>query len=218
MRFAGLSRFGRFATRLATWSAPPHYNRIQLAYLNSRGYVSPRATIYHSQLEIGHNVFIDDDCLLYERNDGGRTTLGDRVAIYRGTIIETGNNGHVTIGTGSSIHSRCSIMSYLAPINIGTGVMIAANCAIYSYDHGVLPDLPISKQPLVSKGAVSIGDEAWIGTGVIILSGVNIGKGAIVGAGSVVTKDIPDGAIAVGNPARVVKLRRDLAVSDSPNQ
>jgi acetyltransferase-like isoleucine patch superfamily enzyme len=217
MRFAGLTRLGRIATYLATWSAPPHYQRIRLAYFNSSGYVSPRATIYHSELEIGHNVFIDDDCLIYQREDGGRTTLGNAVAVYRGTIIENGNKGQISIGAGSSIHPRCSIISYLSPIHIGTGVMIAANCAIYSYDHNVLPDLPISKQPLVSRGAVSIDDEAWIGTGVIILSGVTIGKGAVVGAGSVVTHDVPDGAIAVGNPARVIRMRRKLAVPVPPN-
>ena len=50
----------------------------------------------------------------------------------------------------------------------------------------------------------------WLGFGVIVLSGVSIGKGAAVGAGSVVISDIPDNAIAVGNPARVVKMRKDL--------
>ena len=52
-----------------------------------------------------------------------------------------------------------------------------------------------------------MGDDAWLGYGVIVLDGVRIGKGAVVGAGSVVTEDIPDGGIAVGVPARVVKMR-----------
>ena len=50
-------------------------------------------------------------------------------------------------------------------------------------------------------------DYAWLGVGVIVLSGVRIGKGAVVGAGSVVTRDIPDGGVAVGVPARVIKMR-----------
>lgn len=58
-----------------------------------------------------------------------------------------------------------------------------------------------------SKGAITIEDEVWIGSGAIILSGVNIGKGAIVGAGAVITKDIPPYAVVVGNPARIVKYR-----------
>jgi acetyltransferase-like isoleucine patch superfamily enzyme len=58
-----------------------------------------------------------------------------------------------------------------------------------------------------SKGAIIVEDEVWIGSEAIILSGVNIGKGAIVGAGAVITKDIPPYAVAVGNPAKIIKYR-----------
>jgi acetyltransferase-like isoleucine patch superfamily enzyme len=87
---------------------------------------------------------------------------------------------------------------------------LAQNCALYSYNHSFAPDQPISKQPLQTKGPIIIEDHAWLGVGVIVLSGVRIGKGAVVGAGSVVTDNIPDGAIAAGAPARVVKMRDDL--------
>jgi len=69
----------------------------------------------------------------------------------------------------------------------------------------------IKNQPLQTKGGILIEDNVWLGFGVIVLSGVRIGKGAVIGAGSVVTDDIPAGAIAVGVPARVVKMRCDLA-------
>ena len=92
--------------------------------------------------------------------------------------------------------------------------MVAANAALYSYDHGMLPDLPIGKQPLTAKGPITIGNDAWIGTGAIILSGVTIGEGAVVAAGAVVTKDVPAGAIAAGNPARIVKHRNALTRSE----
>ena len=52
-----------------------------------------------------------------------------------------------------------------------------------------------------------MGDDVWIGTNSVVLPGVTIGKGAVIGAGTVVTKDIPEYAIAVGNPARVIKYR-----------
>src|SRR5438874_10966010 len=97
--------------------------------------------------------------------------------------------------------------AYKGAIRIGTGVSIAPYCAMYPYDHGILPGMPISKQPLRSHGGIAIGDEAWLGVGVIVLDGVRIGAGAVVGAGSVVVHDVPDGAVVQGVPARVVMLR-----------
>ena len=58
-----------------------------------------------------------------------------------------------------------------------------------------------------TKGDIVIEDDAWIGVGAIILDGVTIGESSVVGAGSVVTESIPKSAIAVGNPARIVKIR-----------
>jgi len=54
-------------------------------------------------------------------------------------------------------------------------------------------------------------NDAWLGVGVVVLDGVKIGEGAVVGAGSVVTRDVPDNAIAVGIPARVAKTRREIS-------
>ena len=136
--------------------------------------------------------------------------IGDRVRILRDTIIDTGEGGSVRIGADTSIHPRCQLNSYMAPIQIGRGVLIAANCVMYPHDHGLTPDQPILEQPLHTKGPIVVGDFAWLGTGVIVLGGVRIGKGAVIGAGAVVTKDVPEGAIAVGVPARVVKMRNDL--------
>ena len=211
MRFAGLSRFGRIATRLATWFAKPHKARVYLARMNPQGYIAPSATIYHSDLRLGAHIFIGDRVIIFQRENGGPVELGDRVYIYRDTIIETGYGGSVTLGAHTSIHPRCQLNAYVGPIQIGCGVMIGPNCALYSYDHGVAPDRPIREQPLQTKGGIVVGDDAWIGVGAIVLDGVRIGKGAVIGAGSVVTSDVPDSAIAVGVPARVVKMRSDLA-------
>ena len=65
----------------------------------------------------------------------------------------------------------------------------------------------IKGEESLSKGPITIGNDVWIGTSVLILSNVKIGDGVIIGAGSVVTKDIPSYAIAVGNPARVIRYR-----------
>jgi acetyltransferase-like isoleucine patch superfamily enzyme len=210
LRFAGLSASGRLACRLASWFAPPHKARVILAQMSPKGYIEPTATIYHSNLRLGAHCFVGDRVLIFQRKDGGPVELGDRVYIYRDTIIETGLGGYLTVGNQSSIHPRCQLNANVAPIQIGSGVMIAPNCAFYSYDHGLAPDRPVRHQPLHTKGPIVISDEAWVGVGATVLSGVRIGKGAVIGAASVLTNDVPDNAIAVGSPARVVKMRKDL--------
>jgi acetyltransferase-like isoleucine patch superfamily enzyme len=210
MRFAGLNTLGRVATRLATWYAPPHKAGYTLAGMNPQGFIAPSAVIYHSDLRLGKNVFVGDRVLIYQAKDGGSVELGDRVYIYRDTILETGYGGSLSIGSRSGIHPRCQFNAYVGSIHIGRGVDIAPNCAFYPYDHGLAPDRPIREQPLETKGDIVVEDHAWLGVGVIVLSGVRIGKGSVIGAGSVVTGDIPDGAIAVGSPARVVKMRSDV--------
>jgi acetyltransferase-like isoleucine patch superfamily enzyme len=184
--------------------------QVSLAYLRPRGYIDAAATIYHSDLRLGRNVFVAPGVLIIENNDGGSVTLADKVAVHRNTVLETGRRGYIKVAAGSSIHSGCQLKAYIEPILIGEGVMIAANAALYSYDHGMAPDQPIRKQPLTAKAPITIHNEAWIGTGAIILSGVTIGEGAVIGAGAVVTKDIPAGAIAAGNPARIIKHRNEL--------
>lgn len=210
MRRAGLTGFGRMAAYLATWFARPHKARIYLARMNPQGFVAPSVTIYHSDLRLGANIFMDERVVVFQRPEGGKIELGDRVYVYRDTIMETGWGGSLTIAEDASIHPRCQFNAYNSSIYIGRGVMIAPNCAFYPYNHGIAPDQPIRQQPLEAKGDIVIGDEAWLGFGVIVLGGVTIGAGAVVAAGSIVTQDIPDGAIAMGSPARVVKMRSEL--------
>jgi acetyltransferase-like isoleucine patch superfamily enzyme len=210
MNCSGSGFYGRLATRLATWASPPHKASTHLAKLTPKGYVAPGAQIYHPDLRCGKNVFIGDRVLIFWADKGGHVEIGDRVCILRDTIIETGENGSLTLGADTYIHPRCQINAYKAAIRIGTGVLIAANCAFYPHNHGILPGRPIREQPLQSKGDIVIGDNVWLGTGVIVLGGVKIGEGAVIGAGSVVTRDIPAGAISMGAPARVIRMRSDL--------
>ena len=211
MRYAGLNGFGRTATRLAAWLASPHKEQVKLAKFNPIGFISPGAEIYHSNLQLGANVYIGDRVVIYEANDGGPVKLGDRTCLLRDTIIETGSGGQLIIGADTYVHPRCQFNAYKGDIEIGCGVMIAANCTFYPHDHGMAPGQPIREQPLQTKGPIIVGDNAWLGTGVVVLGGVTIGEGAVIGAGSVVTASIPDNAIAVGSPARVVKSRNELA-------
>ena len=68
------------------------------------------------------------------------------------------------------------------------------------------PDVPVLEQGRSSRG-ITLGDNVWLGTGTKVLDGVRIGRDVVVGAGAVVTEDLPDGAVAVGIPARVVRRR-----------
>ena len=208
MRFAGLTPIGRIATWLASIAAHPHKARVYLAGMNPRGYVSTKAVIYHGDFQHGNHIFVDDRVVLFQREQGGAMVFGNRVFIYRDCILETGYGGSLTIDDDASIHPRCQINAYVADIHLGKAVMLAQGCAFYPYDHGTERDTPIREQPLVSKGNIEIGDEAWLSFGVVVLGGVKIGTGAVIGAGAVVTEDIPDYAIAVGQPARVVKYRK----------
>jgi acetyltransferase-like isoleucine patch superfamily enzyme len=207
MLFAGLPLLARPAKRIATWFAPPYYGRYRLARFNRSGYVSPTARLAHSNLTLGANVFIADRVVIYRDRDGGPVTLADRVHINSDSYIQTGEGGGVAIGPDTYIQIRCQFSAYKASIIIGAGVQIAPNCAFYPYDHGIAPGVPIARQPLRSRGDIVIEDDAWLGFGVIVLSGVRIGSGAVIGAGAVVSSDIPDGAIAAGVPARVLRMR-----------
>lgn len=210
MRYAGLDTRGRIATRLAVLFSLPYKGRYYLAKLNPKGYVSPASIVHHNDLRIGSHVFVGDHVVIFKSDGGGFVALDDRVHLIGDTCIETGQGGSLKIGRDTYVQPRCQFSAYVASIEIGCGVQIAPNCAFYPYDHGCAPGELISKQPLKTKGPIIVDDDALLGYGVVVLSGVRIGKGAIIGAGSVVTRDIPDGAIAAGVPARVIKMRSDL--------
>ena len=207
MRFAGTGMLGRVATRFASWNSPEYYGRHYLARYNQKGYISPSASVAHNSLKLGCHVFIDDRVMIYADENSGSVELGDKVSIYRDSILQTGDGGNITIGPKTAIQPRCQFSAYKGSIQIGAGVQIAPNCSFYPYDHGIKANELMSAQPSKTKGGIVVGDDAWLGVGVIVLDGVNIGKGAVIAAGAVVTTNIPDGAIAVGVPARVVKMR-----------
>lgn len=210
MRYASISPMGRIATRLATWGAPPYRQRRYMARLNPRGYIAPSVALIHRDLRLGQNVFIGDRVVLYQADQGGEISIGDRAVVHSDTCLETGEGGTISIGAEATIHVRCTLTAYKSSITIGRGVALAQNCALYPYDHGIAPGRPIRQQPLCTRGAIVIDDEAWLGANVTVLSGVRIGQGAVVGAGSVVTRDVPDGGIVAGSPARLIGSRNEV--------
>ena len=88
-------------------------------------------------------------------------------------------------------------------IYVGDNVMMAPNVVLATAAHPVLPEL--RRKGYQYNAPVRIGEDCWLGAGVIVLPGVTIGRGSAIGAGSVVTKDIPENVVAFGNPCRVVR-------------
>lgn len=91
----------------------------------------------------------------------------------------------------------------VAPITIGDDVQIGPNVQLLTPTHPVDPAARRAK--LEAARPIFLGDNVWLGGGVIVLPGVSIGEDTVVGAGAVVTRDLPAGVVAVGNPARVVR-------------
>jgi len=209
MGIAGLSRLGRLATRLASAFAPPYMARFYLARLTDNPYVDPEAVIHHDRLDLGAQSFIADRVIAYKAAGGGSITLGVGAHVLRDCVLETGQGGNIRIGDDTFLHPRCQVMAYVGDVEIGSHVATAPNCAFYAYNHGSAPGELMKRQPLETRGGIRIGDGAWLGYGVIVLDGVTIGDGAVIGAGSVVTRNVPENAIAVGNPAHVVATRGD---------
>ena len=90
-----------------------------------------------------------------------------------------------------------------APITIGDHVQIGPNVQLLTPTHPIDPDL--RRAGWEAAGPITLGDNVWLGGGVIVLADVTIGEDTVVGAGAVVTRDLPPGVVAVGNPARVIR-------------
>ena len=118
------------------------------------------------------------------------------------------NTENITIGNNVYIGKNANFDA-AGGIELGDGVVIAPHVTFYTrthyYDGPLLEALPFDNKMICLP--IVIGDYVWIASDVIILPDVTIGRGAVVGAGAVVSKDIPDYAVAVGNPAKVVKFR-----------
>lgn len=111
-----------------------------------------------------------------------------------GKNIEVGDNFYANFNT---------VILDVGKVRIGNNVMLAPNVSIYTAGHPIHPD---SRNSGYEYGiAVTIGDNVWIGGNCVINPGVTIGNNCVIGSGSIVTKDIPDNSIAVGNPSAVIR-------------
>ncbi len=148
------------------------------------------------------------------------STIYGSVSIDEGSkIFRVHLEGNITIGRFSSLWGpNIHIFSRMHGVKIGSFCSIARNVSIQEDGHNPhrittyllernLLNRPLRESAMVSKGAINIGNDVWIGSGAQILSGVTVGDGAIIAAGAVITKDVPPYAVAAGNPAKIVKYR-----------
>ncbi|MBQ9616930.1 MAG: sugar O-acetyltransferase, partial [Oscillibacter sp.] len=109
---------------------------------------------------------------------------------------------HVHFGSGIYANFNLTLVDD-GHIYVGDKVMFGPNVTIATANHPINPEL--RARGLQYNRDVHIGDNAWIGAGVVIVPGVRIGNHTVIGAGSIVTKDIPDNVLAVGNPCKVLR-------------
>ncbi|WFE46560.1 sugar O-acetyltransferase [Verrucosispora sp. WMMD1129] len=109
---------------------------------------------------------------------------------------------HIRIGPRSFVNYHAVFLD-VAPITIGADVQIGPNVQLLTPTHPVDPEPRRAKWEAARP--ITIGDNAWLGGGAIVLAGVTVGDNTVVGAGAVVTRDLPANVVAVGNPARPVR-------------
>lgn len=111
---------------------------------------------------------------------------------------------NMRLGRNVFFNFGCVVLD-VAPVSIGSNVLFGPAVQIYTATHPM--DAAQRRAGLEYGQPVSIGDDVWVGGGAIICPGVTVGAGSVIGAGSVVTRDVPAGVFAAGNPCRVVRVR-----------
>lgn len=128
-------------------------------------------------------------------------SAGKNLSIKPGFNCDLGINIHV--GDNFLTNYNVTILD-MAPVTIGNNTWLGPNVGLYAVAHPM--EAAGRQERLGIAKPITIGNNVWIGGNSVVVMGVTIGDNVIIGAGSVVTHDIPDNAVAVGNPARVIKF------------
>ncbi len=136
---------------------------------------------------------------------GAKLHLGRWSWLGHGTKIRV-HEGEVRVGAKTVLGQECTISAFQR-VSIGRECVIADRVMLIDFDHGTVEvERPIRLQGIYKRD-VEVGHNCWIGYGVCILRGVTVGDNCILGTSSVVTRDVPDNAVAAGVPARVIRMR-----------
>jgi len=166
-----------------------------------------RFRLAHPHVVLRGMVFLGRDVELRCRPGFGRLEVGRWVHVGNGNSIRC-HEGSLRIGD-KVVLGRDNIVNCYLDVEIGAATLVADWVYVTDFDHRTEDvHVPIKDQGIV-KAPVRIGPDTWIGTKVTVLRGARVGRGCVLGAHSVVRGDVPDYAIAVGAPARVVRNRLD---------
>ncbi|WP_347304268.1 sugar O-acetyltransferase [Croceibacterium sp. TMG7-5b_MA50] len=124
---------------------------------------------------------------------------GDSVWVQPPFFCDYGSN--ITLGRRVFFNFNCIVLD-VCPVTIGDHVMFGPGAQVLTPMHPL--NAALRRQQEYGR-PVTIGADVWVGAGALILPGVTIGEGSVIGAGSVVTRDVPAGVFAAGNPCRVVR-------------
>jgi len=157
------------------------------------------------QAELGGDTVTGERCYVAESAavHPERLRLGDDSYIAAHAYV----TGDVRTGANCTLNPFTTVRG---TITLGDGVRIGAHTSLLGFNHSTAPGRPIFQQPQTSVG-ITIGDDVWIGSHVVVVDGVTIGDHCVIGAGAVVTRDLPAWTVAAGNPARPLRDRRDTA-------
>lgn len=164
-----------------------------------------------NKIRAGKCVSIQDYVVINALSKEG-IQFGDNVSIGMRSMIKV--SGSLTavgkgfvMGHDSAMGNDCFIGA-AGGVYIGNYVAIGQNVRFHSENHEFHDrNKMICEQGVTNRG-ITVGDDVWIGAGAVILDGTHIGTGCVIGANTLVNKDIPDYSIVVGNPARIVGIRR----------
>jgi acetyltransferase-like isoleucine patch superfamily enzyme len=163
-----------------------------------------RAT--HNVMHIGARTRVSSDVLFSLR--GGSITIGDRTLVRRLATFQVSGSAHigadVLVSTGVVVHCAESV-------TVGDMSLLSEFTTVADSRHPrTTPGVPVHHA--VKPDPVQIGRNVWVASHVVVTSGVTIGDQAVIGGGAVVTSDVPEGWLAAGNPARLI---RELTPEDS---
>lgn len=137
-----------------------------------------------------------------------RIKFGKRVIVTNGFFCTTFGGGQITIGNDVFFNRNCSIHSR-CKVSVGNDCIFGEGVKVYDHNHLHCIDGTLFRNQGFNTGEITIGNNVWIGSNVIVLKGVSIGDNCVIGAGCVVFSDIPSNSVVVANQNLTIRTNKD---------